>query len=146
MKQEKYIEFLLPSEINYLEKTRNEVKQFLLDNDYSNKIAIQVMLSIDEAVSNIMEYAHKWEPKLITTIKIWVNEDNMVIKIYDEGKHDFFPVDKGKLDVKEHFKTKKMHRGLGWYIIRKVMDEVEYEHLEKGNLLTLIKNKEKVNV
>lgn len=99
-----------------------------------------VDLAVDEACSNIIEHAYQGEGKgeIICTCEIL--DDGLKIILRDNGR----PFHPEKVPAPNTgVPLKEVHpRGAGLYLIRKMMDEVDFEFNRKmGNTLTMIKRK-----
>ncbi len=98
-----------------------------------------VQLAVDEAASNIIEHAYGGENRgdIECTCTVGKNEIEVVLK--DQGK-SFVPEEIPELRVGvplEDFGP----RGAGLVLMNKLMDEVRFEFLEGGNVLTMVKRK-----
>lgn len=99
-----------------------------------------VQLAVDEAATNIIEHAYQNSGEGQIQCSCTVLSDGLKIVLKDHGI-PFIPesVPEPNLNAPlEELKT----RGLGLYMMRKVMDEVKFEFSPKsGNKLTMIKRK-----
>lgn len=97
-----------------------------------------VQLAVDEASTNIIEHGYGRECPSRIDITCEVLATGLKVVIYDDAE-PFNPevVPEPELNVSlEDVKP----RGLGIYLMRKMMDEVRYETTpDKGNTLTMIK-------
>lgn len=110
------------------------IRQSALDATEENKI----ILAVDEAISNIIE--HGYDPDQEGSIEIEIEADARVFKVVirDEGRV-FDPENKGDVDIENHVSAGKK-KGLGIFLMRRIMDEVRYTYKEGNrNELTLIK-------
>ncbi len=103
----------------------------------------QIELAVDEACTNIIKHAYKYNPDGIIEIRIsslgsQSIPSKFVVEIFDSG----ISFDSSKYtapDMKEYFK-KLRHGGLGIVLMKKLMDEVDYGHLGgKQNTIRLVK-------
>lgn len=118
---------------------QNLIRQSALQPTAENKI----ILAVDEAISNIIE--HAYEPDQEGSIEIEVEADARIFKIVirDEGRR-FDSDGKGELNIEKHVAAGKK-KGLGIFLMRRIMDEVHYQYVEgRGNELVLIKNIEQI--
>jgi serine/threonine-protein kinase RsbW len=105
----------------------------------SDKAAYAVQLAVDEACSNIIDHAYGGED--IGEIECTVIEnDGLTVILRDFGR-PFNPK-----EIPEPNRNIPLHklkpRGVGLYLIRKMVDEMHYLHTsEQGNVLTLKKRK-----
>jgi serine/threonine-protein kinase RsbW len=97
-----------------------------------------VELAVDEASSNIIEHAYQGMNGGEIECTCDCDDDRLTIILRDHGKpFELSAIPDPELD------TDLRHRqvgGLGVYIMRKLMDEVNFETLGKsGNVLTMVK-------
>ncbi len=113
-----------------------EAKEAGLNDD--NVYAIQ--LAVDEACSNIIEHAYLGDDNGEIICECNILNDSFEVILKDNGK-SFNPdsIPEPKIGVP----LEKLElRGAGLYLIRKLMDEVEYRHNEgEGTILKMIKKK-----
>ncbi|MCC6465626.1 MAG: ATP-binding protein [Planctomycetes bacterium] len=116
----------------------NAIKRSALPPSDANK----VVLAVDEAVANTMQ--HGYEGKEPGTVEVIVDADSerFTVRIRDSG-HSFDTaagsVEKVTMDLQKHVAAGNK-RGLGLFIMRRVMDEVSYRSREgERNELTLTK-------
>lgn len=101
--------------------------------------AYAVQLAVDEATTNIMEHGYGQECPERIDITCEVQEDGLKVVIYDDAE-PFDPTSVPEPDMNVPLEDMKP-RGLGIYLIRKMMDEVHYKSTpDKGNTLTMIKH------
>jgi len=99
----------------------------------------QIETGVDEACSNVIEHAYCMECEDDIEVTVESLEDRLVITIRDHGK----PFDPKKIRT-PNLKAKLTNRsdhGLGIYMMRQWMDEVEYFFVPGTNTLTLTKLK-----
>jgi serine/threonine-protein kinase RsbW len=98
-----------------------------------------VQLAVDEAATNIIEHGYGMECPSRIDITCDILEDGLKVVIYDDAEpFDPSKVPEPELDVSlDEIKP----RGLGIFIMRKMMDEVDYiSSPYRGNTLTMIKH------
>jgi len=103
------------------------------DNDVG-----KIALAVDEACTNIIKHAYKFDSRKTLTITIKPGHKKIEILISDSGKH-FNPNKLPTPDMEEYLRHYRKG-GLGVYLMKKLMDEVEY-HLLPGerNEVRLVK-------
>ena len=108
--------------------------------DESEMYAVQ--LAVDEASTNIIEHGYGQECPSRIDVTCEVLADGLKVMIYDDAA-PFDPTVLPEPDVNVSLEEVKP-RGLGIYLMRKMMDEVHYESSQdKGNTLTMIKRHHK---
>jgi len=98
---------------------------------------LEVQMAVDEACTNIIEYAYSGEGGIINiTCDVWDN--NFVVTIRDKGK-PFDPSSVPPPSLEADLEKRRIG-GLGIYLMRKFMDDVSYSFdAEKGNTLVMRK-------
>jgi serine/threonine-protein kinase RsbW len=122
------------------------VRKFVLDTlakaGVCEKISRRIILAVDEAVSNIIRHAYEEFAKGTRTIDIKVcthpGKKCVEITLRDSGK-EFSPDEVETPNMSEHIRLRKKY-GLGIFLIRKVMDEVNYMfRAGEENILRMVK-------
>lgn len=102
-------------------------------------------LVMEEAVSNIILYAYPQGE--VHDIKITADFDsktrNLNMVISDEGK-EFDPTARGEVDISLPAEERQIG-GLGIFLVKSIMDSVEYERKDGRNILTLKKRMNVIN-
>ncbi len=116
----------------------NAAQRFGFDEDQVGKIE----LAIDEACTNIIKHAYKYNPDGIIEIRISTlisdGKTKFVVDIFDSGI-SFDSTRYTAPDMNEYFK-KLRHGGLGIVLMKKLMDEVEYgQMVGEKNSIRLVK-------
>ena len=93
-----------------------------------------IILAIEEGATNIIRHAYMLGDGEIR-LKVEIFKHMVIFSLFDSGK-SFQPPDKTRLDLKKMSETGRKG-GLGFYLINKVMDRVEYFSLEGENELRM---------
>ena len=105
---------------------------------FSERSRSEVALSVGEALANVIKHAYDSSPTEEIDINVKYAKGKLEITIVDSGKH-FDPNSVPTPDLKKYVKERK-HGGLGMFLMKKLMDEVQYSALPDGrNQLKLIK-------
>jgi anti-sigma regulatory factor (Ser/Thr protein kinase) len=101
----------------------------------SMKAVTQIGVAIDELFSNVVRYSGSANMKLI----LHVNEDVLTAKLtfIDEGVA-YDPLSKADPDVSLSAEDREIG-GLGIFLVKKIMDGVEYKRDGQKNVLTVVK-------
>ena len=102
----------------------------------SMKAVTQIGVAIDELFSNVVRYSGSSNMKLI----LHVNEDVLTAKLtfIDEGV-EYDPLSKADPDVSLSAEDREIG-GLGIFLVKKNMDNIEYKYEDNKNILILSKN------
>jgi serine/threonine-protein kinase RsbW len=128
------MDFLIPSDLSYVLGINYEVSMLLKEFGFSQQDArINIPLACDEAITNAIIHGNKSQADKKVNIQIYLSHSRFRIRIRDQGEG--FDLD-GVADPRE---GENVHRasGRGVFLIRKIMDSVEYK--EGGRVLELEK-------
>jgi serine/threonine-protein kinase RsbW len=102
----------------------------------------KVVLAVDEAVANTIQHGYEGREDGMVEVIIDADEVRFTVKIRDSGvSYDAAKGSEGResIDLQGHIASGNK-RGLGLFIMRKVMDEVRYTSRDGDvNELTLVK-------
>jgi serine/threonine-protein kinase RsbW len=108
-------------------------KQFGFRDDEINNIA----LAVDEACTNIIKHAYDYAEDQDIHVVVTMNNKEFQVQIVDHGRH-FDPDHVQMPNMKEYLSHYK-RGGLGMYLMKKLMDKVEYSIQPKQNVVRLTK-------
>jgi serine/threonine-protein kinase RsbW len=129
-----------PANFKYLDEIREFVAGIATQGGFEGKEVYSIQLAADEAASNIIEHAYEGIPDGEIEISCGMKNDTLTIIMLDRGKA-FSPATVQPPNLKANLSKRKIG-GLGIYLMRKLMDEVQYETIPgKGNRLTLLKRR-----
>ncbi|MFZ5518128.1 MAG: SpoIIE family protein phosphatase [Candidatus Zhuqueibacterota bacterium] len=129
-------EIKVPAHIDYLGELRNFVTKTGRKHSFPDTVVNAFKLCIDEAATNIIKHAYRDHDGMIT-MRVIVKKNSMTVVLVDQGKY-FDPSRVADPDLKRYIDIGKKG-GLGIFIMRKLLDEIEYHHTEEGNELRLTK-------
>ncbi|MDD5067732.1 MAG: ATP-binding protein [bacterium] len=124
----------MPAQLSCLTLLVYHVHNFLSENLENRKVIFKIQLAVDEIVTNIIKYGQHPSDSYPITVAIRMNKKDISLKIRDKGKA-FNPLEYELPDIEKHKKEKKKG-GLGIYLMRSVMDKIEYKYRE-GNILNM---------
>ena len=94
-------------------------------------------LALEEAVTNVILYAYPEGQEGQADIDVYVNQEELKFVIRDSGT-PFDPTAKEDADVTLSLEDRPIG-GLGIFMVKQIMDTIEYEYREKQNILILHK-------
>jgi len=128
----------IPSRTDRLHEVRdfisNLAREHGFDDDSSNKISI----AVDEACTNIIKHGYNFAPDYTIEIDVTRNGHDFEIIISDSGKQ-FDPNAVATPDMKEYL-THFRRGGLGMYLMKRIMDKVEFNFRTDRNVLRMVKS------
>ncbi len=126
-----------PGRYESLAKIAELVQQASHEVGLDSCAAYAVETAVDEACSNIIEHSYGGEGKGTIEFSSRVKENELVITLKDHGQK-FTPREIRKPDLNAPLKDREAH-GLGLYFMYQWMDEVKFEYIDGGNVLTMTK-------
>lgn len=117
-------EIKITAKTENLETIRNFIisatKSLSFQEDEMNKI----LLAVDEACSNVIRHAYLFKENLMK-VKLRIEASQLTVTIIDHGK-SFNPEKVQTPEMEKYLKSYKVG-GLGMLLMKKLMDEVEYD-------------------
>jgi serine/threonine-protein kinase RsbW len=134
----KQYQLKIPSQTDNLELIRNFVsgvaKKVGFDANDTNKIE----LAIDEACSNVIKHAYKHDEHQDIDIAIKIDYQKIAIIVTDRG--DSFRMKDVELPDMKNYLAELRVGGLGIYLMKTLMDEVDYKTDSNGqNKVQMVK-------
>ncbi len=109
------------------------LENMVVDND----ILAQIELAMYEVLVNIIEHGESDQDDDTISLALSIDGDTLICHIeYMGGEFDITGYDLP--DIPEHFKSGKKG-GLGVYMVRMLVDKIDYSHDSGMNFLTLYK-------
>lgn len=106
-------------------------------NDCPIKIQMQIDIVIDEIIANISSYAYENGGQVTVKATIIENPKAAVLTFIDSGI-EYNPLEKEDPDTTLSGEERQIG-GLGIFIVKKTMDNVEYSYENGNNILTITK-------
>jgi serine/threonine-protein kinase RsbW len=115
----------IPSITENLQMIREFVLKIAAKTGFNEETQEQIALAVDEACTNVIKHAHHHDARRLMDIQIKTDTSKMIITITDKGRG--FDITKLKDPDVEKYIRESRHGGLGIYLIKTLMDEVDYE-------------------
>jgi serine/threonine-protein kinase RsbW len=129
-----------PGRFDSLAKISEFVTHAAQSAGLDSEAVYQVELAVDEACSNIIDHAYGSEGVGDIQCSVEILENGLQVTLRDWGKS--FNPNRVKPPNLGLPLEKVGPRGVGLYLMRKMMDEIHYQAgKEAGNLLTMVKRK-----
>ena len=131
-------ELVIPNETRFLKDVRAFAKETLAGSDLPKGVAYRIVLAVDEAVTNVIEHGYGAGERGMIRISMSAKGGRLEVVVRDHGRH-FDPTSVEEVDLERHVREGR-RKGLGLFLIRKIMDELRYS-FERGlgNRLTMVK-------
>lgn len=123
----------------YLAEVRNFVAEHASNFGFDDKQVSDIRLAVDEACTNIIKHAYNFDQDQSVEIKIGLKGEKLWVSLKDTGDA-FDPRKYSKPDLREQMKNRK-RGGVGVFLIKKLMDEVEYVKMDDANVIRMYKKR-----
>lgn len=117
----------------------NAIQDFISDWGFDNSVAPKIITKLsvcnDEIISNIINYSKA------TFIQIGCSiEDNILTVVFTDDGIPFDPLTEAdEPDITASAEDRKIG-GLGIFMVKKMMDSVQYSRVDNKNILTITKS------
>ena len=130
-------ELAVPADAAYLELVGQFVSFVAQRHGFTEREMARLRLATDEACANVVEHSTAESDVTCFTVVCEVDDQNLVVRIRDNGPlFDLEGVREPNLDAPLE---KRAVGGLGIYLIRRLMDQVELRPLPSGKELVMTK-------
>ena len=131
-------ELEIDAKLSNLEEVLDFVNSHLSNVECPEKTRIQVDIAVEEIFVNIAHYAYNPEVGK-ATIRVEISEKPLTISLtfMDSGK-PYDPLSRKDPDVSLSAEERQIG-GLGIYMVKKSMDEIQYSYRNGTNMLTFKK-------
>lgn len=130
-------ELNIDNSISNVPKVNNFVKEIGKELKLPEKDTQSLKLAIEEAVVNVINYAYPAGEKGSIDIEAKASNTALRFKITDNGMA-FAPTDAPDVDTSLSAEERQIG-GLGIFLVRQLMDTINYERIDSKNVLTLTK-------
>jgi serine/threonine-protein kinase RsbW len=132
---------LRQARLDDLERVHEFIDAACADLGTDDSVCFALRLAAEEVCTNIIRHGYAAQPGPIT-LTLDANAKRVAITIADRAR-PFSPNDAPPPDLDADWQSRQVG-GLGWHLIRQMMDEIHYQpNPQGGNVLTLIKKLDK---
>ena len=124
------------ADFSQLDEMKRVVKENCLAADYSSRDIHALQLVVEEVATNIIRHSYKFENGKIS-LKLVIFKNKLILSLTDFGR-SFKPDFAGTIDLKRLIDTGRKG-GLGFYMVQKIMDSVEYISTTSHNEMRMVK-------
>jgi len=123
--KEKQYHLKIPSQTDNLDLIRSFVAGIAKKVGFNDEEVNKIELAVDEACTNVIEHAYQHDETKDIDIAIKIGLQKLTVVVIDQGKS--FNVRQIKLpDMKDYLAELRVG-GLGIYLMKTLMDEVDYQ-------------------
>ena len=133
----------LPNDVQTIPQLSEFVEGVGEELGFDMETTMSLNLALEEAVVNVMNYAYPKDTAGTVQIDAEANDVRLKFTITDQGM-PFDPTAKADADTTLSVEDRPIG-GLGIFLVRQLMDSINYERVNGSNVLTLRKKLEAVN-
>lgn len=130
-------DFEIKNDLAEIEALTQAVVSYFRDNGIDDAICYDVRLALEEAVSNTIKYGYEDQQGHIIHVRAGLERKDLFLEIEDDAKA-FNPLEAPGPDLSLPVEEKPIGR-LGIYLMRTVMDQVDYKRTATKNILRMTK-------
>lgn len=130
-------EIILKNKLSEIRRISEIIEKFCENNNLPMRILFDINLSLDELLTNIIHYGFGDEKEHTIIVKLSLSENILEITIEDDGKA-FNPLNAKPPNLDQSIEDKPIG-GLGIYLVKNLMTEINYKRLKSKNILVLTK-------
>jgi serine/threonine-protein kinase RsbW len=112
----------IPSKLENVAPFIREVLVLMKKFHLSEEETFHIKLSLEEALTNAMRHGNKLDPSLFVDVDLDVDDDKVIVKVKDQGEG----FDEARLGDPTTGENNQKPGGRGVFLIRRLMNEVEY--------------------
>lgn len=131
---------ILQNEVAEISKLAIFIDELGEEFGLSPELVFNLNLVLEEAVSNVILYAYPKEEHQTISLIAKKKENQLIFVLTDSGK-EFDPTQAPDADITLSAEDRPIG-GLGIFLIRQIMNTVEYQRIDGKNVLTLGKELE----
>jgi serine/threonine-protein kinase RsbW len=128
----------IPSQTDQLFRVRNFISDLARNHGFLEDDINKISIAVDEACTNIIKHGYHFAPDREIEIEVKRNDQQFEILISDNGSQ-FDPNAVETPNMKEYL-THYRRGGLGLYLMKRIMDKVEFRFSNDRNTLRMIKS------
>lgn len=113
-----------PSTLEYVHLATTVASNAAAIAGFDKAVAGKVAVATDEAVTNVIKHAYGSQPNHRITLKAEITPESLTLKVVHTGKA--LTNEEVKLPNMSEYIRDRRRGGLGLYIIKQFMDEVDY--------------------
>jgi serine/threonine-protein kinase RsbW len=131
----------LKNDLAELERLNNVIEEFGKRHGLPTNVLFDLHLALDEILTNVVSYGYddRHEHEIIVHLTLGAGGDSqrLEVKVEDDGR-PFNPLETAPPDVQTSVEDRPIG-GLGIYLVRRVMDDLEYRRQRGKNVLVMRK-------
>jgi sigma-B regulation protein RsbU (phosphoserine phosphatase) len=132
------LQFTLKNRVAEIARLGERLGEFAAVHQLAASVLYDLNLGLEEAITNIISHGYSDHREHEILVRIRVESGAVIAELKDDAR-PFNPLTAPDADVTTPL-DERPAGGLGIHLMRKLMDGIEYQRLEDGNLLIMKKN------
>ena len=128
---------VIENDISEISKLAVFIDELGEEMNLTPELIFNLNLVLEEAVSNVILYAYGEEKHKEISLMTNMSDGNLVFVLTDSGK-EFDPTKVPDADITLSAEEREIG-GLGIFLIRQIMDKIDYQRIGEKNVLTMRK-------
>lgn len=130
-------DFSIKNNIPEIEPLTGSIVSYCKENGIVEATCYEVRLALEEVISNTIKYGYDDHQAHIICVHATFENRELILEIEDDA-NEFNPLDAPAPDLSLPVEQKPIGR-LGIFLMRSIMDHVEYRRVGAKNILRMIK-------
>lgn len=130
-------QIIVPAQIGYLPVLRKFITRIASRYRFSKSEINALTISVDEACTNIIKHGYRDMSSGSITMNVQIKNDRLIVELIDRGT-SFDPNQASDPNIAHYIQTGKKG-GLGIFIMKKFLDDIQYVTSGRANILRLVK-------
>ena len=127
--------FHLKNDLSELERLRQAVAEFGERHNLPKDVIFNVNLALDEILTNVICHGYGDSEEHDISVRLFLEQEKLTVEVEDDAR-PFNPLEASEPDVDQSLEERPIG-GLGIYLVRQMMDELEYRRGNDKNHLIL---------
>ena len=136
------LEITLNNTLSELHRVHEALTKFAARHTLSPKVVYDLNLSLEEIITNVIAYGYTDDREHEIRVRLRARDGEVCVEVEDDGR-PFDPLAQPEPDITKSIDQRTVG-GLGIYLVRKLMDRVEYKRQGDKNLLIMKRKTEEV--
>jgi len=129
--------WLIKNDLAEIEKLAEKIEIYGESQGIPAVIISHINLSLDELITNIINYGYRDGLKHQIKIDLQLSETEIAVELRDDAL-PFNPLERPDPDINKKLDDRQIG-GLGIYLVRQLMDQVEYRRQGEENIMFMKK-------
>ncbi|MDR0631892.1 MAG: ATP-binding protein [Holosporaceae bacterium] len=126
----------IKNNIEEMSRICDTVREFCVGNGIPDERYHDIILVLDEVVTNVINYAYQDEEEHEFSLYLDKDDQNVSIKLIDNGMA-FNPLEQEDPDICSSIEERQIG-GLGIFIVKQLAEVVEYSRIDEQNQLSIV--------